>query len=298
MKEIKPVAAKKKPAFIKRRSAVKSKITPSKPGKAKPSKKIASSVKVKPTKAKVLVKPVKTNDPPMHAIKTKIASGAPTVIEVPPDTTMISQPAPVAKEPRPVEPPPARARANFVLPPMPEMAKPQISLDAPPRPVSQLADPVVVQPPREPIHAPQPPMLFECAWEVCWQLGGIYTVLRSKAPAMQQRWGDNYCLIGPYNPATAAMEFEERATEGTIREVQDRLRNQGIACHYGRWLIPGRPRVILLDYRGRFNRLGEDKYLMWADHPGSAFRRMMARSTKLSRSDSPSPSSSASCRAG
>ena len=109
MKEIKPVAAKKKPAFIKRRSAVKSKITPSKPGKAKPSKKIASSVKVKPTKAKVLVKPVKTNDPPMHAIKTKIASGAPTVIEVPPDTTMISQPAPVAEEPRPVEPPPARA---------------------------------------------------------------------------------------------------------------------------------------------------------------------------------------------
>src|SRR5690349_24258165 len=87
----------------------------------------------------------------------------------------------------------------------------------------------------------QPPLLFECAWEVCWQLGGIYTVLRSKAAAMQTRWGDNYCLIGPYNPATAAMEFEERATEGVVREVLDRLRNQGISCHYGRWLIPGRP---------------------------------------------------------
>src|SRR2546423_293983 len=131
----------------------------------------------------------------------------------------------------------------------------------PPIPVSQLADPGITQPPPEPIHAPHPPMLFECAWEVCWQLGGIYTVLRSKAAAMQTRSGDNYCLIGPYNPATAAMEFEERATEGIVREVLDRLRNQGISCHYGRWLIPGRPRVILLDYRGRFGRLYEDKYL-------------------------------------
>ena len=35
---------------------------------------------------------------------------------------------------------------------------------------------------------PQPPLLFEIAWEVCWQLGGIYTVLRSKADSMKQRW--------------------------------------------------------------------------------------------------------------
>ncbi|MDW8261943.1 MAG: hypothetical protein RMJ35_05405, partial [Phycisphaerales bacterium] len=31
--------------------------------------------------------------------------------------------------------------------------------------------------PSEPVHAPVPPLLFEIAWEVCWQLGGIYTVL-------------------------------------------------------------------------------------------------------------------------
>jgi glycogen(starch) synthase len=109
-------------------------------------------------------------------------------------------------------------------------------------------------------------MLFEVAWEVCWQLGGIYTVLRSKAPAMIKRWEDRYCLIGPYNPATAAMEFEERPTEGVIRQVLDRLRERGIGCHYGRWVIPGRPRVILLDYRGRFSSLDHDKYLMWKDH--------------------------------
>ena len=111
-----------------------------------------------------------------------------------------------------------------------------------------------------------PTLLFEVAWEVCWQLGGIYTVLRTKAAAMLERWEDRYCLIGPYNPATAALEFEEKPTEGIIRETLDRLRAQGIPCHYGRWLISGRPRVILLDYRARFGRLHEDKYLMWTDH--------------------------------
>ncbi len=109
-------------------------------------------------------------------------------------------------------------------------------------------------------------LLFEIGWEVCWQLGGIYTVLRSKAPAMIQRWGDRYCLIGPYNPQTAAVEFEEQPTDGIIRRTLDRLRGQGIGCHYGRWLIPGRPRVILLDYRGRYWNLHNDKYLLWKDH--------------------------------
>ncbi len=127
-------------------------------------------------------------------------------------------------------------------------------------------EPVIPEIPSEPVHFPLPPILFEVAWEVCWQLGGIYTVLRSKAQAMINRWEDRYILIGPYNPATAALEFEEMPTEGVIREALDRLRNSGIACHYGRWLIPGRPKVILLDYRGRYSQLDNDKFLMWKDH--------------------------------
>jgi glycogen(starch) synthase len=109
-------------------------------------------------------------------------------------------------------------------------------------------------------------LLFEVAWEVCWQLGGIYTVLRTKAASMQAAWGQRYCLIGPYNPTTAAIEFEEQPTEGFIRQTLDRLRETGIPCHYGRWLVHGRPQVILLDYRARFEHLNDDKYLMWKDH--------------------------------
>ena len=128
------------------------------------------------------------------------------------------------------------------------------------------APPAIEDAPDDGQGMPLPTLLFEIAWEVCWQLGGIYTVLRTKAAAMLERWEDRYCLIGPYNPTTAALEFEEKPTEGIIRQTLDRLRAQGIPCHYGHWLISGRPRVILLDYRARFGRLHEDKYAMWQDH--------------------------------
>ena len=117
----------------------------------------------------------------------------------------------------------------------------------------------------------QPPLLFEVAWEVCWQLGGIYTVLRTKAASMVERWGDRYCLIGPYNPDTAPIEFEEQPTYGSIREALQKMRDAGVDCYFGRWLIPGRPRVILIDYRGRYESLDSDKYLLWKDHGISTY---------------------------
>ena len=112
----------------------------------------------------------------------------------------------------------------------------------------------------------QPALLFEAAWEVCWQLGGIYTVLKTKSPAMVEGWGDRYCLIGPYNPATADVEFEEQTPDPIIRETLERLKRVGIGARFGRWLVPGRPRTILIDHRSRYSRLGEDKYLLWKDH--------------------------------
>jgi glycogen(starch) synthase len=115
-------------------------------------------------------------------------------------------------------------------------------------------------------QSPQPALLFEIAWEVCWQLGGIYTVLRTKAASMLQRWGDRYCMIGPYNPQTAAVEFEETPVEAHLEETIASLRASGIPCHFGRWLIAGRPRVLLIDYRARFQTLDADKYQLWKDH--------------------------------
>jgi glycogen(starch) synthase len=184
-----------------------------------------------------------------------------------------STPAPPRRMPQPPDPPeefeqpraPQQVSAPAADLPM-DLTAASAAVPYPHAAVS--APPENVQPQAE--SAPLPALLFEIGWEVCWQLGGIYTVLRSKADAMIDRWDDRYCLIGPYNPATAPVEFEERPSEGLIRDALDRLREQGVPCHFGRWLVPGRPRVILLDYRARYRHLDHDKYLLWKDHGISA----------------------------
>jgi glycogen(starch) synthase len=109
-------------------------------------------------------------------------------------------------------------------------------------------------------------LLFEVAWEVCNQIGGIYTVIKTKAPAMMQRWNERYCLIGPYKPETAAIEFEQCEAPIYLKRTIARLNDQGLPCHYGRWLVNGRPHVLLIDHRQRHARLDEDKYYCWRDH--------------------------------
>jgi glycogen synthase len=117
-----------------------------------------------------------------------------------------------------------------------------------------------------PARPPVGPMLFEISTEVCNQVGGIYQVLRSKAPLMTQRWGDRYCMVGPWEPSKAAVEFEEARHTGWTGRAIDRLREQGLIVHYGRWLIPGRPRVMLLEYWLPPDQVAAEKYRLWEEH--------------------------------
>ena len=119
--------------------------------------------------------------------------------------------------------------------------------------------------PAETCHDPEG-YLFEVAWEVCQQLGGIYTVIRSKIPSMIERWGERYCLVGPYNPATAAIEFNEDEPPKFLRPALQALRARGYQVHFGHWLVTGRPQVILLDVRSAMSRLIEFKYFFWEHH--------------------------------
>ncbi len=108
-------------------------------------------------------------------------------------------------------------------------------------------------------------LLFEIAWEVCRQIGGIYTVLRSKAPSTVEDWGDRYFLIGPYDPATAATEFEPLAPGAALAWTLSACEARGIKIHHGRWLISGNPTVLLIDYQPARDRLNEFKYRYWED---------------------------------
>lgn len=110
------------------------------------------------------------------------------------------------------------------------------------------------------------PMLFECAWEVCSQIGGIYTVIKTKAPNMMERWGNDYLLVGPYHQHTSAIEFEEAQPPEYLAPVFSDLEASGIRLHFGHWLINGRPPVILVEYECRYPQLGSDKYFLWKDN--------------------------------
>jgi glycogen(starch) synthase len=52
------------------------------------------------------------------------------------------------------------------------------------------------------------PLLFEVAWEVANKVGGIYTVIKTKAPVTVAEYGSRYTLIGPLSYKTAPMEVE------------------------------------------------------------------------------------------
>jgi glycogen synthase len=111
------------------------------------------------------------------------------------------------------------------------------------------------------------PILFEIAWEVCNQVGGIYTVIRSKVPAMVEEWGDNYCLIGPYFSQTANIEFERQDDDDSaFAETARNLRAQGLSVFYGRWLVTGRPRIILIDFSKALENIDQVKFKLWENH--------------------------------
>lgn len=99
------------------------------------------------------------------------------------------------------------------------------------------------------------PLIVECAWEVCNQVGGIYTVIRSKVVAAVERWGDNYCLLGPLVDPDVSAEFDDITdSDDAVGRTVDKMRNMGFEVRYGRWLVTGKPRVVLLNPENVFNR--------------------------------------------
>ena len=110
-------------------------------------------------------------------------------------------------------------------------------------------------------------LLVEIAWEVLNQVGGIYTVIRSKVPTVIERWQENYCLIGPYMRDQVMNEFEPSEDENDpFYKAVKKCQELGIGIHYGQWLVSGRPKVVLMDLESMHFRLGEIKYHLWNDH--------------------------------
>ena len=93
--------------------------------------------------------------------------------------------------------------------------------------------------------------LFEVSWEVCNKVGGIYAVVSSKILEALAAFGENYFLLGPdlgNNP-----DFEE-TDEPCWQELRQETDRRNLSCRFGRWNIPGRPKVILVGYRDRYDQ--------------------------------------------
>ena len=100
----------------------------------------------------------------------------------------------------------------------------------------------------ESVSASDSPLMFECSWEVCNKVGGINTVVRSKAKYMTDYYKDNYFLVGPYFVSKASGEFQEEVPTDVLKITFAILDKEGIKCRFGKWLIHGRPNVILIDF--------------------------------------------------
>lgn len=113
--------------------------------------------------------------------------------------------------------------------------------------------------------AQTPDYLFEASWEVCNKVGGIYTVLASKAKSLKQTYGEHLLFIGPdvwkKNESPWFIEDYQLFSEWKQHaHLQDALK-----LRIGRWDIEGQPIVILVDFQDFFLRKEEIYAEMWED---------------------------------
>uniref|UniRef100_A0A671VAA2 Glycogen [starch] synthase n=1 Tax=Sparus aurata TaxID=8175 RepID=A0A671VAA2_SPAAU len=90
-------------------------------------------------------------------------------------------------------------------------------------------------------------LLFEVAWEVTNKVGGIYTVIQTKAKITVDEWGENYYMMGPYFENNFKTQVEGcEPPNPAIRKIFN-MESSNCKVHFGRWLIEGSPYVILFD---------------------------------------------------
>ncbi|XP_063545628.1 glycogen [starch] synthase [Cydia strobilella] len=106
---------------------------------------------------------------------------------------------------------------------------------------------------------------FETAWEAANKVGGIYTVIRSKAYVSVEEMGENYCLLGPYKEHCARQEVEELEfpPNSPLAVAVNAMRSQGYKLHTGTWLVDGNPQIILFDIGSGAWQLDGYKQELW-----------------------------------
>jgi phosphorylase/glycogen(starch) synthase len=103
--------------------------------------------------------------------------------------------------------------------------------------------------------------VFETSWEICNKVGGIYTVLSTKAFTAVQNYGNNYICIGPELSKEDSSDFIEDPS--LFKNWRELAQSEGLRIRTGRWNISGNPIVILVDFTHFFEKKNEILTHFW-----------------------------------
>ncbi|MBU1855248.1 MAG: glycogen/starch synthase, partial [Nanoarchaeota archaeon] len=109
---------------------------------------------------------------------------------------------------------------------------------------------------------PKADYLFEASWEVCNKVGGIYTVVKSKAYVMKEHY-KNYFLIGPYFSKKAMVELNDKEPPEFLKNAFEELKKEGVNCYYGTWDVDGSTNTILIDFQSMIALKNNIKADLW-----------------------------------
>ena len=99
-----------------------------------------------------------------------------------------------------------------------------------------------------------PDYIFESSWEVCNKVGGIYTVLSTRAKTLVEKIGDNLVFIGPdfWTNQQNPLFKESKTLLAPWRKFA--VKEESLKIRVGRWQIPGQPIAILVDFNPFFEK--------------------------------------------
>ncbi len=110
-----------------------------------------------------------------------------------------------------------------------------------------------------------PDYILESSWEVCNKVGGIYTVLSTRAKTLQDAMNDRIIFIGPdFWQETESPYFIE--DKELLAEWQPKAEADGLKVRIGRWDIPGSPVTILVDFKPFFEKKNEIYSWLWDNY--------------------------------
>lgn len=110
-----------------------------------------------------------------------------------------------------------------------------------------------------------PDYILESSWEVCNKVGGIYTVLSTRAKTLQEAMRDRIVFIGPdfWQENESPYFKEDRAL---LADWREKAVADGLKVRVGRWIVPGEPVTVLVDFKPYFERKNEIYTSLWEDY--------------------------------